>query len=68
MMIVLSKICTLSVNLKQLPSHAFVQETGRDGIIYYRVSYEVAMRFGTVLEFELIWNGKVAGTAVANYV
>jgi hypothetical protein len=55
------------VDLKQLPPHAFTRKIGPLET-YWEVEYELGMRFGTVLEFELIFDGKVVGQAVANYV
>ena len=65
--IVVSKICTLSTDVKKLPNHAWARKYGGLGA-YYSADIELAMRFGSMLEFELMWNGEVKGTVSANYV
>jgi hypothetical protein len=55
------------VDLEQLPPHAFKRMKGPVET-YWKVEYELGMRFGTVLEFELIFDGKVVGQAVASYI
>lgn len=62
----LVELCSLSVDLKQLPERAFQKKVGWEGV-YYRVGYEIAMTFGTELEFKLLWEGDVKGIVKAKY-
>lgn len=54
------------MDLKSLPSDAFTRKSGTLGF-YYVVSIELAMKFGNMLEFEMMWDGRVVGTVTANY-
>jgi hypothetical protein len=60
------QLCSLSVDLKELPERAFQKKVGWKGV-YYKVNYEIAMTFGTELEFKFLWEGDVKGVVKANY-
>jgi hypothetical protein len=60
------EIRTLIVDLKNLPSRAFQRKSGPDGV-YYDVSFELAMKFGTILGFEFLWEGNVVGAVAGTY-
>ena len=63
----MSRICTLAIDLKTLPDKAFIKSAGV-GRDYYIVKIEIAMIFGSMLEFKLIWDGKVVSNVAASYV
>ena len=56
------------MDLKMLPSQAFKLNYGVEGNIFYSVDIELAMKFGSMLEFEMLWEREVVGSVVANYV
>jgi len=63
----ISKICSLTVDLKTLPVRAFAPKYGLEGNLYYLVDFKLAMRFGSMLEFEMLWEGEVRGSVATNY-
>jgi hypothetical protein len=56
------------MDLKRLPPRAFKRKSGAGGKFYYSVDFELAMRFGSMLEFEMIWEGEVVGSVATNYI
>jgi hypothetical protein len=54
------------VNLKDLPEEAFERVTGSDGI-FYSITYDLAIKFGQMLEFQMIYNGQECRKVTANY-
>ena len=64
----ISQICTLTMDLKMLPPQAFKPNRGVEGNIFYSVDIELAMNFGSMLEFEMLWEREVVGSVAANYV
>jgi hypothetical protein len=60
------KVCTIEVDLKKIPRRAFESKTGPNGH-YYHVEYQLAVTFGPMLEFKLMWGGKVVGEVSSTY-
>ena len=56
------------MDLKGLPPRAFTRKIGQEGNIYHSVEFELAMTFGPMLEFEMLWEGEVRGSVMTNYV
>ena len=64
--IAISHICTLVFDAKKLPKCAFTRKVGSLGP-YYTFDVKLAMKFGSVLEFEVMWNDNVVGSVASNY-
>jgi len=56
------------VDLKSLPTRAFILKHGLEGNLYYLVKFDLAMTFGSMLEFEMLWEDEVRGSVSTNYV
>ena len=57
----------IKVDLKDIPSEAFVKGFGPDGP-YYKVTYDISIIFGAVMEFKLSHGGKIVGQGTADYL
>jgi len=61
------RLCNVTVDLKKIPPEAFERELGPEGP-YYEVSYDVAIVFGSLLEFRLVHEGVLLGQGKADYL
>lgn len=61
------ELCRLTVNLRDLPKTAFSNDIGPQGK-YYSVRYDVGIIFGPEMIFQLRYQGKVMGSAIAKYL
>jgi hypothetical protein len=59
-------LCEVQVNLRALPSDAFERVTGSDGV-FYSITYDLAIKVGPMLEFQMLYKGQEYGKAVARY-
>ena len=59
-------LCEVEMDLRELPEEAFERVTGSDGV-YYSITYELAIKFGPMLEFQMLYKGKEYGKAIAKY-
>jgi hypothetical protein len=59
-------ICSIDVDLRNLPVGAFKKITA-DGQIIYSVDFELAIAFGPAMEFRLLYQKTLMGSAVAHY-
>jgi hypothetical protein len=66
LMVDVYKVCTIEVDLHQLPRAAFSLREGPRRS-YYHVEYQLGVTFGSLLEFKLMWDGKVYGEASSRY-
>ena len=62
-----SQLCEVTVNHRDLPTAAFKQRTGFNGI-YYQVAYELELTFGSELVFKMAYQGTTYGSVRAHYV
>ena len=62
-----SQLCEVTVNHRDLPTAAFKQRTGFNGI-YYQVAYELELAFGSELVFKMAYQGTTYGSVRAHYV
>ncbi|PKY05178.1 actin-like ATPase domain-containing protein [Aspergillus campestris IBT 28561] len=62
------KVCTVDVDLGQIPSKLFERKTNSQGKSYYKVKYDIRMtpKSATIL-FELVFNGATYGSLQAKY-
>jgi hypothetical protein len=59
-------ICSIDVDLRNLPVAAFKKITA-DGQTTYSADFELAIAFGPVMEFRLLYQKTLMGSAVAHY-
>jgi hypothetical protein len=65
-MLAVKPFCEVQVNLRDLPEEAFERVTGSDGV-FYSITYDLAMKFGSMLEFQMLFNGIEYGKVTAKY-
>jgi hypothetical protein len=65
-LISVTQLCTVQVDLKELPPRAFQVQAGQNGK-YYQGMYQLGLVFGPELVFKFMFNGQVYGTAMARY-
>ena len=56
------------MDLKTLPDRAFTPKHGVEGNLYYLIEFELAMTFGSMLQFEMLLEDEVTGSVATNYV
>jgi hypothetical protein len=59
-------ICSIDVDLRKLPVAAFKKSTAT-GVTLYIAEFELAIAFGPVMEFRLLYQKTLMGSAVAHY-
>jgi hypothetical protein len=59
-------ICSIDVDLRNLPATAFKKSTAT-GVTLYIADFELAIAFGPVMEFRLLYQKTLMGSAVAHY-
>jgi hypothetical protein len=59
-------ICSIDVDLRKLPVTAFKKSTAT-GVTLYIADFELAIAFGPVMEFRLLYQKTLMGSAVAHY-
>jgi hypothetical protein len=63
----IKQICTFTVDLiKDFPKEVFEEKWGRQGR-FYRVSFDLALKFDQELEFGYWWKGKEMASVRATY-
>jgi hypothetical protein len=61
-------LCTVKGDARMFPQAAVSKKFSYLGGTYYEVSFEVALHFLTTLEFKIMSNEMLIGTAVVDYV
>jgi hypothetical protein len=61
------QLCKLEVDAKTLPPEAIEERQSPLGFTYYEIKHQIAIEFGTALEFKVMFDGKVLGTVAAQY-
>jgi hypothetical protein len=64
--IALIPICTISVDLRKLPKEAFQRQDCETR--FWEVKFDIAVVFGQMMEFKLLYKGKVMQRAVGQYL
>lgn len=59
-------VCSIKVDLRDLPKEAFRKQITEGGT-FYEVEFDLAIVFGPVLEFKMLYQGAVKGRAIAKY-
>ena len=60
-------LCEVNGDINAIPAGAVSKKVSNLGP-YYEVEFQVGLHFLTTLEFKIMAEGKVIGTAVANYL
>jgi len=60
-------LCNIRVDLRELPDEAFQRMTGAGGR-FCSITYQLEIVFAPIIEFRVVYNGDVYGTATATYV
>jgi len=66
-MVLVSQLCEILVNHRDLPVRAFKKCKGPNGF-YYKVVYQLELKFGSELVFKMVYQGKMYGSVRAHYV
>lgn len=61
-------LCKVKVDAKHLPASAVKKKVSPFGVRYYQVSFQLAIKFLTTLEFKLVCDDEVIGSVVADYI
>lgn len=61
-------LCNVKGNHGAIPNTAVSKKYSAKFGFYYEVKFNVALHFLTTLEFKIMSEGKIVGTAVADYV
>jgi len=61
-------LAEVTINCRELPKSAIAKKPHPIRGYYYQADFTLVVRFGTVLEFRVMRDGKVFGTAVADYI
>ena len=62
------ELCTIAVDIKKLPRDAFLVTRNKQGEPHHHVQFQMGVVFGVVLEFQLLWEGRVVGEIHADYL
>lgn len=66
-LMVVQSLCTLTVDLRKLPRHAFSQLTGPKGK-YYQTIFSLGVTFGAAgIEFRFLYENVAMGTVNCDY-
>jgi len=66
-LMLVQSLCTLTVDLRKLPRHAFSQLTGPKGK-YYQTIFSLGVTFGAAgIEFRFLYENVVMGTVNCDY-
>jgi hypothetical protein len=61
-------LAKVTVARSTFPASAFERKLNPHGRVYYSVSFVVAIHFLTTLEFKVMVDGRVVGSAIADYL
>ena len=65
----MTKLVKVEADLSRIPTRLIKQTMGADGVLYYRIDFEIEItHFSAYTKYELIYQGVNYGSVAAEYV